>query len=147
MIAAFRTSVDNNLTTTPTVDRPDIHRREGMIFITAARGLCWSPQHPRDPLYPRHLQRQRSSCRSYPAPHQEPRSMLAVLVLDPTQSSSWRRRSRAATARSPVHCGLPATDSSRINLGKWSQLITIHDSLILSEATESPLTWWNNSLE
>ena len=28
MIAAFRTSVDNNLTTTPAVDTIDIHRRE-----------------------------------------------------------------------------------------------------------------------
>ena len=36
MIAAFRTSVDNNLTTTPTVDRLDIHRRERTIFIIAA---------------------------------------------------------------------------------------------------------------
>ena len=36
MIAAFRTSVDNNLTTTPTVDTIDIHRRERTIFIIAA---------------------------------------------------------------------------------------------------------------
>ena len=36
MIAAFRTSVDNNLTTTPTVDTIDIYRRERTIFIIAA---------------------------------------------------------------------------------------------------------------
>ena len=51
MIAAFRTSVDNNLTTTP-ADTIDIHRRERVIFITAARGLYRSPQQPRHPLYP-----------------------------------------------------------------------------------------------